>query len=106
MIPALFTSTSTGPRRASAASRNAAKDAASVTSRANPAARSPSSAAVAVELCSSRSPMATLAPRRTTSVAIAAPIPRAPPVTATTRPASVLMGAASRRRVYVRSGAA
>jgi catechol 2,3-dioxygenase len=37
---------------------------------------------------SSRSPMATRAPRRTSSAAIAAPIPRAPPVTATVRPAS------------------
>ena len=36
MIPALFTSTSSGPRRASAASRNAAKEAASVTSRREP----------------------------------------------------------------------
>ena len=93
MIPALFTSTSSGPSRSSAASRKAEKEAVSVTSSRRPAARSPRPAAVAVAWASSRSPMATRAPRRTSSVAIAAPIPRAPPVTATVRPASGWAGA-------------
>ena len=48
----------------------------------------PSSAAVCSASSTSRSPIATRQPLRTSAVAVALPIPRAPPVIATTLPAS------------------
>ncbi len=61
-----------------------------MTSSSNATALPPSSAAVCSARSRSRSPSATRAPRRTSAVAVALPIPRAPPVIATTFPATDL----------------
>src|SRR3954453_21759975 len=81
MIPALFTSTSSGP----AASRKPANDSSSVTSSSWPVAAPPSEAAAPSASPPSRSPIATRAPRLLSACAVASPIPRAAPVIATTR---------------------
>ena len=86
MIPALLTSTSSGPCAASAASRKAAKESRSVTSRTS--AWAPRRAAVASTAAASTSPRVTRAPSRRNRAAVASPIPRAPPVMATCRPPS------------------
>src|SRR4051812_36911264 len=86
MIPALFTSTSSGPA-APAASRKRANESSSVTSSSCPLAgcAPPSDAAAASASAPSRSPIATRAPRALRACAVASPIPRAAPVIATTR---------------------
>src|SRR4051794_26515049 len=66
MIPALFTSASSRPCSRMASSRKCSNESRSVTSR------------------SGRSPTTTRAPRRESSSAVARPMPRAPPVMATT----------------------
>jgi len=86
MIPALLISTSIGPSRRSASSRNPSKDPRSVTSSASATVPPPSPAAVCSASVRSTSPIATRAPRRTSASAVALPIPRAPPVIATTLP--------------------
>ncbi|MDZ5087792.1 hypothetical protein OHX15_20570 [Mycolicibacterium parafortuitum] len=87
MIPALFTITSRVPSRSSTSSRKAPTLWSSVTS--TPAAIAPISAAVRCASSASMSPMATRAPAATKARAVAAPIPRAAPVMATTCPVSV-----------------
>src|SRR4051794_32154681 len=86
MIPALLTTMSSGPSSRSAASRKAAKEPRSVTSSARATVPPPRPAAVASASFNSRSPIATRQPLRTSAVAVALPIPRAPPVIATTLP--------------------
>src|ERR1700704_4090845 len=106
MIPALLTTTSSGPSSRSASSRKAAKELRSVTSSANATVPPPSSAAVASASSRSRSPIATRQPLRTSAVAVALPIPRAPPVIATTLPPreslSFAIGTSSLRRLLGR----
>src|SRR4051795_8833182 len=82
MMPALLTSTSSGP----AASRKRSKESSSATSSSKPAPRPAGSAAAARSASSpSRSPIATRAPRAASAWAVAKPMPRAAPVIATTR---------------------
>src|SRR6187399_181890 len=88
MIPALLITTSSGPSSRSAASRKAAKEPRSVTSSGSAMVPPPSSPAVCSASSRSRSPMATRQPLRTSAVAVALPMPRAPPVIATTLPLS------------------
>ncbi len=88
MIPALLTSTSSGPRRLSTASRNSVKLAWSVTSSGRPIVSDPSSEAVRSASGPSMSPIATRAPLAISAAAVARPIPRPPPVIATTWPSS------------------
>src|SRR6187549_694355 len=88
MIPALLISTSSGPSWRSASSRKAAKELRSVTSRPTAIVPPPSSSAVRRASATSTSPRATRHPLRTSAAAIALPIPRAPPVIATTLPLS------------------
>src|SRR5436305_2874865 len=84
-VPALLTSTSSGPTWASTQSRKPSNDSGSVTS--SSWLTHPSSSAVAPAAAASRSPIATRAPSRARAAAVARPMPRAAPVTATTRPA-------------------
>src|SRR5207344_3462705 len=86
MIPALLTTTSTGPSWRSVSSRKAANDSRSVTSSGSAIVPPPRPAAVCSASSSSRSPMATRQPLRTSAAVVALPIPRAPPVIATTLP--------------------
>src|SRR5690349_6613620 len=88
MIPALLISTSIGPSSRSAASRKSAKERRSVTSSDSATVPPPSSVAVCSASCRSRSPISTRQPLRTSAVAVDLPIPRAPPVIATTLPPS------------------
>src|SRR6185295_10776424 len=88
MIPALLITTSTGPSSRSAASRKVAKEVRSVTSSGKATMPPPSPAAVSSARARSRSPIATRQPLRTSAIAVALPIPRAPPVIATTLPVS------------------
>src|SRR6188474_1449513 len=88
MIPALLITTSTGPSSRSAASRKAAKELRSVTSSGRAIVPPPSPRAVSSARARSRSPIATPHPLRISAVAVALPIPRAPPVIATTLPLS------------------
>src|SRR4051812_34909214 len=78
--PALFTSTSSGR----AAPRKARNESRSGTSSGSPV--PPSSAATALARSASTSPITIVAPSFPNARAVASPIPRAPPVTATTRP--------------------
>src|SRR4051794_4522718 len=89
MIPALLTSTSSGPSFSSTPSRKAAKDSRRVTSSSNGSTPAPSSTAVCSAAARSRSPMPTFMPWRTKAWAVARPIPRAPPVMAATRPVRI-----------------
>src|SRR5882762_6893980 len=84
-MPALLTSTETGPKASSAAATVAAQSLSLVTSRREKIAESPSSAASARPSCSSTSAITTLAPSATKPRAWLAPNPRAPPVTITVR---------------------
>src|SRR5881227_3415062 len=86
MIPALLTSTSSGPTSRSMSARNAAKESRSVTSRPEARTSVPSRSAAAVTALPSTSPIATRAPAARRARAVDSPIPRPPPVTATTRP--------------------
>ena len=86
MMPALLTSTSSGPKRSSAASTKASKESRRVTSSANPAALGPISAAACSASSASRSPIATFMPSRAKACAVALPMPRAAPVIAATWP--------------------
>src|SRR5436305_360362 len=86
MIPALLMTTSSWPSSRSDASRKAEKEPRSVTSSERATLPPPSSAAVCSASAKSRSPIATRQPLRTSAVAVALPIPRAPPVIATTLP--------------------
>src|SRR5262249_21002810 len=88
MIPALLISTSTGPSCRSASSRKAAKESRSVTLSWIAIVPPPSSAAARSAGSRSRSPSATRQPLRTSARAVVLPIPRAPPVIATTLPPS------------------
>src|SRR4051794_36148008 len=88
MIPALLITTSTGPSCLSASSRKATKDGRSVTSTGSARVPPPSSVAVFSASGRSRSPIASRQPLRTSAAAVALPIPRAPPVIATTLPPS------------------
>src|SRR3954451_2960082 len=81
MIPALLTSTSSGP----AASRKRANESSSVTSSWWPVASPASRAAACSASSPSRSPIATRAPRPARTCAVAKPMPLAAPVMATTR---------------------
>ncbi len=87
MIPALFTSTSSGPSCSSAASRKALNEARSVTSSSSATALAPSSSAVRVAASRSTSPIATRMPWRRNAAAVARPMPRAAPVIAAVSPA-------------------
>src|SRR5262245_33643896 len=80
--PALFTSTSTGPPHRATRSRKPANDASSRTSRPRPSPSKPAARSAASS--EPKSPMATLAPAEARRRATASPMPRAPPVTATT----------------------
>ena len=104
MIPALLITASIGPSWRSVSARKASKEARSVTSSGSAIVPPPSPAAVCSASARSRSPIATRQPLRTSAVAVALPIPRAPPVIATTLPfsdrrcfaiCSLLFGAAS-----------
>src|SRR3954467_12546849 len=64
MIPALFTRTSSGPRRRSTSSRKPANDASLVTSSSRPTASRPIEAAASAARPPSRAPTATLPPQR------------------------------------------
>src|SRR6185436_9323082 len=88
MIPALLISASSGPSWASVSSRKRSNDSRSVTSSGSASVPPPSSSAVRSASSTSRSPIATRAPLRTSAAAVARPIPRAPPVIATTLPVS------------------
>src|SRR5215213_9128316 len=88
MIPALLITASIGPSWRSASSRKWAKEPRSVTSSASATVPPPSSAAVFSASSSWRSPMATRHPFAISAFAVALPIPRAPPVIATTLPLS------------------
>lgn len=97
LMPALFTSTSSGPNSASVRASAARTESWRVTSACSASTRAPStSAAIAAAIaaavrcaCStSTSSSATHAPSRANACAIAAPMPRAAPVTAATLPAS------------------
>src|ERR1700679_1230127 len=88
MIPALLMTVSTGPSWRSVSARNASKEERSVTSSGSAIVPPPRPAAVSSASATSRSPMATRHPLRTSAVAVALPIPRAPPVIATTLPFS------------------
>src|SRR4051794_2918544 len=90
MIPALLMTTSSGPSCSSTPSRNAATDSRRVTSSSKAAAFAPSSDTVAWAAERSMSPMPTFMPWRSRAVAVALPIPRAPPVIAATRPVRIL----------------
>src|SRR5437879_3018948 len=79
MMPALLTSTSIGPSWRSTSSRNSENECGSVTSSL-PWTSSPSAAPDSLTHTSSMSPIATLAPKLCSAVAVANPIPRAPPV--------------------------
>jgi hypothetical protein len=80
-------STSSGPRRSSTMSRNWRIDARLETSSSTAIVPCASSAAVRLAAATSRSPIATCIPVRTHACAVARPMPRAPPVIATMRPA-------------------
>ena len=93
MMPALLTSTSTGPTSA-VSRRNSSHEVRSVTSSSAPTTRPPArwtagsaeiSAATDRTSAASRSPIATRAPWRANRSAVARPMPRAPPVTRTER---------------------
>jgi hypothetical protein len=86
MIPALLISTSSGPSRSETWSRKRANESRSVTSSASPTASVPNCAAASSASGLSRSPIATLAPLAAIAFAVSLPIPRAPPVIATTFP--------------------
>src|SRR5262249_31185070 len=86
MIPALLTMTSSGPSWRSASSRKARRELRSVTSSGSATVPPPRPAAVCSASARSRSPIATRQPLRTSAVAVALPMPRAPPVIATTWP--------------------
>src|SRR2546423_73630 len=88
MIPALFTSTASGPAARSAACRNFPNEVRVRTSSASPTASRPTSSAAARAASRSRSPSTTRAPRAANAAAVARPIPRAAPVTATAAPSS------------------
>src|SRR3954452_21956941 len=88
ITPALLITTSTGPSWRSASSRKLANEPRSLTSSASPTLPPPSSAAAASASEESRSPIATRQPLPTSARAVALPIPRAPPVIATTLPFS------------------
>src|SRR5690606_41130233 len=77
-IPALFTRISTPPNSAFTRAKAAFTEAVSVTSQPMPMCGAPSTAPAAA---SSRSSTATRAPSSASRLAMAAPIPRAPPVT-------------------------
>src|SRR5690348_3682507 len=85
--PALFTRMSMGPSADSAAAMAASTWTPSATLQANPAARSPSSAAMAADRACSRPTTATLAPAPWRARAMASPMPRVLPVTKATLPA-------------------
>ena len=92
-IPALLTSTSSLPNASIVASMAACHDSGRVTSRWTYSACPPISFISASTLrpsSSSTSPNATFAPSRANSRASAAPIPRAPPLTNATLPASLM----------------
>src|SRR3954470_11241890 len=83
-VPALLTSTSTGPNASPTAATARPTDAVSVTSS---SVASPSiSAATSRAASASRSPTATRAPSAARRRAVAAPMPPAPPVTSAVRP--------------------
>src|SRR6267143_4012388 len=84
-MPALLTSTETGPKTCSAAATVAAQSLSLVTSRREKIAGSPSSSASIRPSCSSTSAITTFAPSATKPRAWLAPIPRAPPVIITVR---------------------
>ena len=94
-IPALFTSTSTGPSSAAVLAHAASTDVASVTSSATASTDTPpparNSSATLATCSRSRAATATLNPSRTSAAAIARPIPRLPPVTIATRIASLTL---------------
>src|SRR5919198_1861526 len=93
--PALLTSTSSRPNRASARSTSARGAAGSVSSTPTPDARAPNSAAVASARSCEREVTTTLIPRASSSAATARPMPEEDPVTIATRP---LMAASAQRR--------
>src|SRR3954454_2239236 len=97
MIPALFTSTSSGPSRSALASRKRAKESSSVTSSSKPAAVPESRSAAAAASSPSRSPIATECPRSASAWAVARPIPRAAPVIDTTFVIAGTLGSSPRR---------
>src|SRR5882762_9037609 len=84
-MPALLTSTETGPNASSAAATVAAQSVSLVTLSREKIAESPSSAASVRPSCSGTSAITTFAPSATKPRAWLAPIPRAPPVTITVR---------------------
>src|SRR3954471_16026619 len=94
MIPALFTSASSGPSRSVVASRKAPNESSSVTSSSKPAASPGSDSAAASAADASRSPIATRCPRMASACAVASPIPRAAPVIATTFDTAGTLGSA------------
>src|SRR3954471_20789291 len=97
MIPALFTSASSGPSRSVAASRKAPNESSSVTSSSKPAASPGSDSAAASAADASRSPIATRCPRVASACAVASPIPRAAPVIATTLDTRLTLSGSARR---------
>jgi hypothetical protein len=86
MIPALLTSTSTGPSVRSTSSRKRANEARSHTLSSKASTLPPSSEAALRASSASRSPMPTRTPWRASARAVALPMPRAAPVMATTWP--------------------
>jgi hypothetical protein len=97
---ALLTSTAIGPRASSTRSNARAICSASRTSQAASTARPPASATAATpraRASSFRPRIATAAPARANSIAIAFPSPVPPPVIATTCPAYVSEGSIGRR---------
>jgi hypothetical protein len=80
--PALLMKMSTGPSSRATSSRNALRQSGSVTSSLQ--AWAPRSVAVSRAASRSTSPIATCAPAPVNSAAVSRPIPRAPPVIATT----------------------
>src|SRR4051794_4585607 len=88
MIPALLITASSGPSCRSASSRKRSKEARSVTSSGRATVPPQSGPAVCAASSSWRSPMATRQPFAISACAVALPIPRAPPVIATTLPLS------------------
>ncbi len=87
-MPALLTMTSRRPSSLVTSSRNAVKAGRSVTSRRRAMVPPPRDCAVRSAVSRSTSPMATFAPLATSARAVAAPMPRPPPVMATTLPCS------------------
>ncbi len=93
-MPALLTSTLTGPQRSLVSCTSAVQEASSLTSWWRKAADSPSSSASAAPSSLATSAITTFAPSATKARTIASPCPPAPPVTMATlsvsRPASGL----------------